>query len=147
MVCCKEVECAASPSLTGVAERFQRCCPSRRDAPYVHLLQTYAESLTVFSVVLGRPGAGCSTLLKTLSNQRREFHAIDGSVYYNSFTPKDLHDQYRGDVIYCPEDDLHYPTLTIDQTIRFAAETRMPHNLPVGETKEDYVNKVCMDTT
>ncbi|KZS99630.1 P-loop containing nucleoside triphosphate hydrolase protein [Laetiporus sulphureus 93-53] len=37
----------------------------------------FASRLTLrASVVLGRPGAGCSTLLKVLANQRTEYHAI-----------------------------------------------------------------------
>ncbi|KAI0653264.1 hypothetical protein C8Q70DRAFT_1059497 [Cubamyces menziesii] len=30
----------------------------------------------------------------------------------------------RGDVQYCPEDNAHFPTITADQTLRFAATTR-----------------------
>ncbi|KAG0701456.1 ABC-2 type transporter-domain-containing protein [Suillus ampliporus] len=31
-------------------------------------------------LVLGRPGSGCSTLLKTLANQRGEYHAVEGQT-------------------------------------------------------------------
>ncbi|KAF9484262.1 pleiotropic drug resistance ABC transporter [Pholiota conissans] len=78
-------------------------------------------------LVLGRPGSGCSTFLKVLANQRREFHAVNGNVYYDALTPAQVHKHYRGDVQYCPEDDVHFPTLTVDQTVRFAAKTRAPH--------------------
>ncbi|KAL0563795.1 ATP-binding cassette transporter snq2, partial [Marasmius crinis-equi] len=92
-------------------------------------------------LVLGRPGSGCSTLLKTLANQREEYHAIGGNVHYDSFTPQEIHKQYRGDVLYCPEDDLHFPTLTVEQTIRFAAMMRAPaHRL--GHSLEEYVQAV-----
>lgn len=37
---------------------------------------------------------------------------------------------FRGDVQYCPEDDVHFPTLTVDQTLRFATKTRAPHTRP-----------------
>lgn len=79
------------------------------------------------AVVLGRPGAGCSTLLKTLANQHDEYHGVTGTLHFSSFTPKQIHKHFRGDVIYCPEDDIHFPTLTVGETLRFAARTRMPN--------------------
>lgn len=93
-------------------------------------------------VVLGRPGSGCSTLLKTLANQRKEYHAISGEVHYDSFSPETLAKHYRGDVIYCPEDDVHFPTLTVDQTLRFAAKTRAPRTLIAGQTQAQYVQSM-----
>lgn len=77
-------------------------------------------------MVLGRPGAGCSTLLKALSNQHDEYHSVTGLLHFSSFTSKQVRKHFRGDVIYCPEDDIHFPTLTVEQTLRFAAATRMP---------------------
>ncbi|KAH8118882.1 ABC-2 type transporter-domain-containing protein [Phellopilus nigrolimitatus] len=77
-------------------------------------------------LVLGRPGAGCSTLLKTLANQHAEYHAVSGLLHYSAFTPKQVYKHFRGDVIYCPEDDVHFPTLTVQETLSFAARTRMP---------------------
>ncbi|PCH34845.1 pleiotropic drug resistance ABC transporter [Wolfiporia cocos MD-104 SS10] len=78
-------------------------------------------------LVLGRPGAGCSTLLRTLANQRGDYHAVNGEVHYDSLTPDDINRYCRGDVQYCPEDDVHFPTLTVDQTLAFAALTRTPN--------------------
>jgi ATP-binding cassette subfamily G (WHITE) protein 2 (SNQ2) len=66
-------------------------------------------------------------LLKSLSNQHESFHAINGHVQYGAFTPKEIRQHYRGDVVYCPEDDVHFPTLTVGETIEFAARTRAPH--------------------
>lgn len=77
-------------------------------------------------VVLGRPGSGCSTFLKVLANQRDGFHAVNGDIYYDSLSPGQVHAHSRGDVQYCPEDDVHFPTLTVDQTVHFAAKTRAP---------------------
>ncbi|KAI9464144.1 ABC-2 type transporter-domain-containing protein [Lactarius psammicola] len=79
-------------------------------------------------LVLGSPGSGCSTLLKTLTNQRAEYHLVEGEVHYDSFTPEYIAKHYRGDVVYSPEDDIHFPTLTVDETLRFAAKMRAPHN-------------------
>ena len=94
------------------------------------------------TVVLGRHGAGCSTLLKTLSNQHEEYHSVSGLLHYSSFTPKQIHKHFRGDVIYCPEDDIHFPTLTVQETLSFASRTRIPNKnvRPDGLTKSDYVD-------
>ncbi|RDB26892.1 Brefeldin A resistance protein [Hypsizygus marmoreus] len=89
-------------------------------------------------LVLGRPGSGCTTLLKTLANLREEFYAVEGEVHYDSISPEDLQNHFRGDVQYCPEDDVHFPTLTVDQTLKFATKTRTPRTR-AGETRADYV--------
>ena len=99
------------------------------------------SSLFHLSVVLGRPGSGCSTFLKTLSNKRDEFHGIHGDVHYGSLLPEEVTKHFRGDVTYCPEDDIHFPTLTVSQTIRFAARIRAPSNrLEISRT--EYANFV-----
>ncbi|EJD01720.1 uncharacterized protein FOMMEDRAFT_111764 [Fomitiporia mediterranea MF3/22] len=95
-------------------------------------------------LVLGRPGAGCSTLLKTLSNQHDEYADVSGLLHFSSFTPKQIHKHYRGDVVYCPEDDIHFPTLTVGETVGFAARTRMPYRaarLP-GVSRQQFTNKL-----
>ncbi|TDL30143.1 hypothetical protein BD410DRAFT_780681 [Rickenella mellea] len=93
-------------------------------------------------LVLGRPGSGCSTLLKTLANQREEYHGVEGDVFYDSFRPKDIAKHYRGDVTYCPEDDVHFPTLTVAQTLAFAAKTRAPQSRIGDTSREQYVEEV-----
>jgi len=92
-------------------------------------------------VVLGRPGSGCSTFLKTLANLREEYHAVHGDVHYDSISPEDMKNHFRGDVQYCPEDDVHFSTLTVDQTLNFAAKTRAPH-VRVGQTREEYTKLI-----
>ncbi|KAJ8595721.1 hypothetical protein M405DRAFT_806639 [Rhizopogon salebrosus TDB-379] len=89
-------------------------------------------------LVLGRPGSGCSTFLKALANQRAEYHAVEGEVCYDSFTPEEIAKHYRGDVIYCPEDDVHFPTLTVEQTLSFAIKTRTPHTRFSDQSREQF---------
>lgn len=86
---------------------------------------------------MGSPGSGCSTFLKTLANQRQEYYSVGGSVFYDSITPEDLQKHFRGDVQYCPEDDIHFPTLTVEQTIKFAATTRTPRTR-LEESRKDF---------
>ncbi|KIK61032.1 hypothetical protein GYMLUDRAFT_166677 [Collybiopsis luxurians FD-317 M1] len=89
-------------------------------------------------LVLGRPGSGCSTLLKTLANQTEEYYSVGGTRNYDSLSPQEIRKSLRGDVQYCPEDDVHFPSLTVEDTLRFAARTRAPQ-ARTGETREEYI--------
>ncbi|KAI0703005.1 pleiotropic drug resistance ABC transporter [Cytidiella melzeri] len=95
-------------------------------------------------LVLGRPGAGCTTLLKTLANQTAEYHGVSGNVHFSSLSPDTIAKHYRGDVQYCPEDDVHFPTLTVGETLRFASKTRAPRNRVDGHKRKDY-EKMLVD--
>lgn len=93
-----------------------------------------------FLVVLGRPEAGSSTFLKTIANRRSEYHSVEGDVFYDSISPSELYNHYRGDVQYCPEDDIHFPTLTVDQTLKFASITRTPRET-LTKTRSQFARK------
>lgn len=90
--------------------------------------------------MLGNPGSGCSTFLKAIANQRQEYHSVDGAVHYDSIEPNELRQHFRGDVQYCPEDDVHFATLSVAQTINFAARARTPR-ARVGETRKQFADK------
>lgn len=93
-------------------------------------------------LVLGRPGAGCTTLLKVLANMRGAYTNIDGTVSYGGIDHQTFAKHYRGQVVYNEEEDQHYPTLTAKQTLQFALRTKTPGNRLPNESKEDFVNKV-----
>ena len=94
-------------------------------------------------LVLGRPGSGCSTFLKVLANQRFGYEAIDGEVTYGGTDAKTMGKHYRGEVLYNPEDDLHYATLSVRNTLEFALQTRTPGKASrnEGESRSDYVKE------
>lgn len=71
-------------------------------------------------LVLGRPGAGCSTFLRAISNDRATFASVQGDVSYGGISAKDQNRHFRGEVIYNPEDDQHFPSLTVWQTLKFS---------------------------
>ncbi|KAF9907297.1 hypothetical protein EC991_011119 [Linnemannia zychae] len=77
-------------------------------------------------LVLGRPGAGCSTLLRVLANDRKNYKEVTGDVSYGPFTPEEIAQHHRGEVLYNQEDDFHYPTLTVRQTLEMALKTKTP---------------------
>ncbi|KAI4120948.1 MAG: hypothetical protein LQ338_006657 [Usnochroma carphineum] len=94
-------------------------------------------------LVLGRPGSGCSTFLKVLANQRFGFESIDGDVTYGGSDAKEMSKHYRGEIVYNPEDDLHYATLSVKRTLEFALKTRTPgkESRNEGESRSDYVKE------
>ena len=50
---------------------------------------------------------------------------------------------YRGEILYNPEDDLHYSTLSVKDTLSFALKTRTPGKASrnEGETRSQYVKE------
>ncbi|KAF5001042.1 hypothetical protein FDECE_11076 [Fusarium decemcellulare] len=94
-------------------------------------------------LVLGRPGAGCSTFLKAFCNQRAGFEAVEGDVTYGGTDAGTMAKDFRGEIIYNPEDDLHYATLSVKRTLQFALQTRTPgkESRLEGETRADYVRE------
>ena len=97
----------------------------RAHTSFTGCILAYANT-SLDTVVLGRPGSGCSTFLKTLSNYRGEYYDVVGDVLYDSFVSEEIDKRYRGDVIYCPEDDVHFPTLKVGETLEFASTMRTP---------------------
>lgn len=70
--------------------------------------------------VLGRPGSGCTTFLKAIANDRAAFAGVSGEVTYGGIPAKEQHKHFRGEVNYNPEDDQHFPSLTVWQTLKFS---------------------------
>ena len=90
-------------------------------------------------VVLGRPGSGCSTLLKTIAGETHGFFIDETSDLNYQGIPKELmHKDFRGECIYQAEVDVHFPQLTVGQTLNFAAEARTPRNRIPGVTRKQY---------
>jgi ATP-binding cassette, subfamily G (WHITE), member 2, SNQ2 len=94
-------------------------------------------------LVLGAPGAGCSTFLKMLGNQRFGYETVEGDVTYGGTDAKKMAKDFRGEVLYNPEDDLHYATLSVKNTLSFALKTKTPgkESRNEGESRKDYVRE------
>jgi ABC-type multidrug transport system ATPase subunit len=90
-------------------------------------------------VVLGRPGSGCSTLLKTISGETNGFFIDDNStINYQGISREQMHNDFRGECIYQAEVDVHFPMLTVGETLKFAALARAPANRLPGVSREEY---------
>ena len=92
-------------------------------------------------LVLGKPGSGCTTFLKNIANQRYGYTSVTGEVLYGPLDAEQFK-QYRGEAVYNQEDDIHYPTLTVEQTLNFALDVKAPGKLPAGLSKEDFKQRV-----
>ncbi|KAJ8147684.1 hypothetical protein LV155_008384 [Aspergillus fumigatus] len=77
-------------------------------------------------LVLGRPGAGCSTFLRTVAGYHSSFLGVTGHIDYSGLTLEHVTKHYRGEVVYVPEDDAHFPTLNVQQTLEFALQSKTP---------------------
>lgn len=77
-------------------------------------------------LVLGCPGSGCTTFLKSIANQRKEYGLVSGDVRYAGINAAEMAKYYKGEVVYNREDDIHLATLTVAQTLAFALSTKTP---------------------
>ncbi|KAF8743104.1 ABC transporter, partial [Rhizoctonia solani] len=93
-------------------------------------------------LVLGRPGAGCSSFLKTITNQRGSFLSVDGDVRYAGFGAEEFGKRYAGQTAYNMEDDIHYPRLSVAQTLQFALKLKSPGRLLPEQTRAELSDEV-----
>lgn len=50
--------------------------------------------------------------------------------------------EHRGKVAYNQEVDIHFPHLTVGETLEFAGYARAPHKRPQGMSRDEYVKTV-----
>ncbi|PLB37099.1 pleiotropic drug resistance family ABC transporter [Aspergillus candidus] len=90
-------------------------------------------------VVLGRPGSGCSTFLKTIAGETHGLWLDPGTdIQYQGISWDEMHGRFRGEVIYQAETEIHFPQLTAGETLLFAAHARAPLNRFPGVSREQY---------
>ncbi|KAF5020600.1 hypothetical protein F66182_7369 [Fusarium sp. NRRL 66182] len=92
-------------------------------------------------VVLGPPGSGCSTYLKTISGETNGIYVNDDAYFnYRGITAREMHTHHRGEIIYTAEVDVHFPHLTVGDTLDFAAHARAPREIPAGVDRETFIS-------
>ncbi|KAJ5248081.1 hypothetical protein N7524_012041 [Penicillium chrysogenum] len=98
-------------------------------------------------LVLGRPGAGCSTLLKSMTG---ELHGLnldkDSVIHYNGIPQSRMIKEFKGELVYNQEVDRHFPHLTVGQTLEFAAATRTPSHRFQGMSRAEFAKYVAQIT-
>ncbi|KAJ5399552.1 hypothetical protein N7465_010041 [Penicillium sp. CMV-2018d] len=92
-------------------------------------------------VVLGRPGSGCSTLLKTIAGEMNGIYVDDNSyLNYQGISAPMMQKQFRGEAIFSAENDVHFPQLTVGETLTFAATARTPRTRFPNLTRKQYAD-------
>lgn len=77
--------------------------------------------------VLGRPGSGCSTLLRTLANRSKL--SVSGDLHYSGISSAQFSKTHSRETIYMPEEDRHIASLNVRQTIEFALRMALPNSM------------------
>ncbi|KAJ5706894.1 hypothetical protein N7488_006695 [Penicillium malachiteum] len=94
-------------------------------------------------LVLGRPGSGCSTFLKSLTG---ELHGLsvdsNSAIHYDGIPQAQMIKEFKGEVVYNQEVDKHFPHLTVGQTLEFAAAVRTPSRRLKDMSRIEYSQKM-----
>lgn len=100
-------------------------------------------------IVLGRPGSGCSTFLKSICGVLYGLNMAKGSViHYDGIEQDQFKKEFRGEVIYNQENEKHFPHLTVGETLEFAAAARTPSARVKDAPRKDsskYMARVVMN--
>ena len=110
------------PDLYRLISRFIPALRLNRHAQTRTLLRDFTGVLRdgEMMLVLGQPGAGCSTFLKAISNIRESYASVEGEVSYGGISAEKQRKHFRGEVNYNPEDDKHFAALNVWQTLKFS---------------------------
>ena len=83
-----------------------------------------------FVGILGPSGSGKTTLLTALNG----FSPIEsGTIFYNQEPLSSSLGQYRNDIGYVPQDDILHPELTVEQSLGYTAQLRLPGDLTTAQ--------------
>lgn len=117
--------------------RRERKAPPRRILDEFDGLVESGEML----LVLGRPGSGCSTLLKNLSGTHLgAYLGKEGTIEYDGIPQKDILKGFRSELIYNPELDVHFPHLKVKQVLDFAIACKTPKTRVNDISRKQYVD-------
>lgn len=98
-------------------------------------------------IVLGRPGSGCSTMLKTMCGELNGLSLDkDATISYDGIPQARMKKEFKGEVIYNQEVDKHFPHLTVGQTLEFAAAVRTPSDRMDGMSRNEYAKLMAQVT-
>ncbi|KAJ9143769.1 ABC transporter CDR4 [Pleurostoma richardsiae] len=125
--------------------KLAKLVPGRKPTVQRHILHSFDGLLQSgeLLLVLGRPGSGCTTFLKTICGHLGGLRLEgDSNIHYEGISFEQMTKQFRGEVAYNQEVDEHFPHLTVGETLAFAASARTPSQRPGGLTRAAYVDTV-----
>lgn len=95
-------------------------------------------------MVLGRPGSGCSTLLKTICGELEGLKLGEHTnIHYNGIPQTRMMKEFKGEMVYNQEVDKHFPHLTVGQTLEFAVSVRTPRHRIQNMSRVDYCRYIA----
>jgi ATP-binding cassette subfamily G (WHITE) protein 2 (SNQ2) len=94
------------------------------------------------TLVLGRPGAGCSSFLKVISGETKTYTGYEGEIYYGGISSNEMFKSHKNQLIYNPELDVHFPYLTVEQTMQFAIGCKTPAVRINNISRDEYINTI-----
>jgi ABC-type multidrug transport system ATPase subunit len=92
--------------------------------------------------IIGKPASGCSTLLKALAGQLHGLR-LGGKtkIEFGGISQVRMMHHFGGEINYLPEIDMHFPYLSVNQTLHFAAALRAPYDQLQGRSRNEYANQ------
>ncbi|POM72510.1 ABC Superfamily [Phytophthora palmivora] len=112
------------PTLTHSIKTAALKLSSKKHVVHKTILRSFSgvfEPGTI-TLVLGQPGSGKSSLMKALSGRfpQEKNVTIGGEITYNGVPQRDLTSRLPQLVTYVDQHDVHFPTLTVKETLEFA---------------------------
>ncbi|RAH61989.1 ABC multidrug transporter [Aspergillus piperis CBS 112811] len=94
-------------------------------------------------LILGRPGAGCSTVAKTLCGKLDGLKLDPESVFhYHGIPHQQTLENVKRAILYNYGTDKHFSHLTVGRTLEFAASIRAPTERLQGITRTEYAKAI-----
>eukprot|EP00039_Didymoeca_costata_P008271 m.109810 g.109810 ORF g.109810 m.109810 type:complete len:1457 (+) comp14014_c0_seq3:106-4476(+) len=135
-----EIETTASTFTNTVSGVFDNFKPKEKQEMKV-MVEGLNGSVSPGELVLiiGPPGSGCSTLMKVLAGQfDPKQNIVTGEIRYNGEHSDDNKPpkRVRAQVGFCYEGDIHIPELTVQQTLNFVGNHRVPPYINEGKDQD-----------
>lgn len=111
---------------------------SAKELQLLHQISGYVESGCLMAL-MGASGAGKSTLLDILCS-RKTTGTVTGSILADG---RSIGDWFKTGTGYCEQLDIHEPTQTVREALRFSAYLRQPYNVS-QEEKDGYVEELIL---
>lgn len=68
------------------------------------------------------------------------YSTVSANTYPAGISPERMHRDFRGEAIYTSEVDVHFPMLSVGDTLTFAARARAPQFIPGDVNRDVYAN-------
>jgi ABC-type multidrug transport system ATPase subunit len=121
------------------ATYLTRWLDGNRQSPRVDILRDFEGVVEKgeMLLVLGPPGSGCSTLLKSLAGETADLNVTPESyINFRGLDVSKIRSSLRGDVLYNAELDTHLAHLTVGETLTFASRASSVRRVPKGFTRQ-----------